>query len=47
MYHYDPKYSISFDDMDKQISACISSKDKLNYILNFDETHNKYTHFPE
>ena len=44
LYHYDIDNSISFDEMDNQISNCLSSKDKLDYFLKFDTTHNQFAH---
>ena len=47
LYHYDINNSISFDEMDKQISDCKSSKDKLDYFLNFDKIHNQFAHIKD
>lgn len=44
VYHYEADKSISFDEIDKDLSECHTSKDKLNYLLNFDKTYNKYAH---
>ncbi|MBQ6261625.1 MAG: hypothetical protein IJK59_10310 [Firmicutes bacterium] len=44
IYHYDIDHSISFDDLDSQISECRNSQDKLKFFLNLKDTFDQFAH---